>query len=378
MWLYVPNTSTSSPSAPEAAASISASSWQFQALEQSAWWRGKPSPSRTWFQRWRTVYWVQLLFGAMPEPSMAAVGVERLTASLAASRASHTAWPASGLAKMTNATSGAPRAASSSSPARGSSSSRMSGACSPAAAHNEFGEIFADWALRLREDCSRRRKLARAMSENGCSSSQWPTPATRDHKGANGQEHLQKGAGRLHLDQLPNYVQHLWTTPSTGDGQRGGTITERMSGTSLTQQVNTLWSTPRATDGEKGGPNQSFRNGTGLPLTSQAHQWRTPRSSERGQYQYDSGDKAKPTPTLTGQAFSHLDRETSTHGETSSPERRSLNPLFVEWLMGWPLGWTSFACSATALSRYKQRMRSALSQLAWPSAGPPAQLALFA
>ncbi|WP_292411405.1 hypothetical protein [Mesorhizobium sp.] len=69
--------------------------------------------------------------------------------------------------------------------------------------------------------------------------------------------------------------------------------------------------------------------------------------------------------------------ENSTHGEPSSTERRTLNPLFVEWLMGWPPGWTDFACSETALSLFKQRMRFALSQLASPSAAPPAQLALF-
>ena len=69
------------------------------------------------------------------------------------------------------------------------------------------------------------------------------------------------------------------------------------------------------------------------------------------------------------------------HGSKSSPERRSLNPLFVEWLMGWPPGWTllvstAFGCSATALSRFKLDMRSALSQLALHDA-PPAQASLF-
>jgi hypothetical protein len=55
-----------------------------------------------------------------------------------------------------------------------------------------------------------------------------------------------------------------------------------------------------------------------------------------------------------------------------------LNPAFVEWMMGWPIGSTASACSATALSLFKQRMRFALSQLASPAAAPPAQLALFA
>lgn len=141
------------------------------------------------------------------------------------------------------------------------------------------------------------------------------------------------------------------------------------------------WSTPRASDGEKGGPNQSFGAG-GQPLPSQATQWLTPRSHEVGNYQYSRGDKTKPSPTLTGQALSSLPAPmTYPVGGIPSPERRSLNPLFVEWLMGWPPGWTllvstAFGCSETALSRFRLDMRSALSQLALHDA-PPAQASLF-
>ena len=112
----------------------------------------------------------------------------------------------------------------------------------------------------------------------------------------------------------------------------------------------------------------------------------TPRSHEVGEYQYSRGDKAKPVPTLTGQEarnfYSPLAQVTVKTGKPPSSERRSLNPLFVEWLMGWPPGWTSIvstdcACSETELSLYRQRMRSELSALALPPAAPPAQLALF-
>ncbi|RYG87491.1 MAG: hypothetical protein EON59_07235 [Alphaproteobacteria bacterium] len=69
-------------------------------------------------------------------------------------------------------------------------------------------------------------------------------------------------------------------------------------------------------------------------------------------------------------------------GAVTSNTVRSLNPLFVEWLMGWPPGWTliawtDFACSATALSLWTQHMRSVLSQLGLPAEAPPAQLGLF-
>lgn len=45
-------------------------------------------------------------------------------------------------------------------------------------------------------------------------------------------------------------------------------------------------------------------------------------------------------------------------GPPSSPERRSLNPLFVEWLMGWPTGLSGFARAETEFSRWLQQMRA--------------------
>ena len=49
--------------------------------------------------------------------------------------------------------------------------------------------------------------------------------------------------------------------------------------------------------------------------------------------------------------------------------RRRLNPLFVRWLMGWPIGHALCACSATEFTLWQQHMRGALSQL--PMASGP-------
>ena len=43
--------------------------------------------------------------------------------------------------------------------------------------------------------------------------------------------------------------------------------------------------------------------------------------------------------------------------------RRRLNPLFVGWLMGWPIGHALCACSATEFTLWQQRVRGALSVL---------------
>ena len=54
-------------------------------------------------------------------------------------------------------------------------------------------------------------------------------------------------------------------------------------------------------------------------------------------------------------------------GSDTSEPRRTLNPLFVEALMGWPTGWTGFASVATAWSPWLQRMRCELWRLnCWP------------
>ena len=370
MWLYVPNTSTSFPSAPEAEASISASSWQFQALAASCSWRGKPSPSRNWFQRWNKVSFIRLLCGAMPEPSTASAGVDAWTASLAVSRAKVTALPARSVAASTSATSGLQPDGSSSKHGLGSSSSRTSAACSrrgmtTSLERKEFGETFASLVSRLRQDCSRRQKSARAMSASASSSSAWPTPDATNR--VRDEETLEKCAAfrkrNAGQNTVPLYLAEAaqnWPTPTANDWKGSGPTLERkdgqMRGDRLDYATEQLWSTPRATDVEKG-----------------------------GQWQNANKQQTKQTLTLTGQAqaiYSPLARVTVKTGKPHSKERRSLNPLFVEWLMGWPPGWTllvwtDFACSATALSRYRRRMRSALSQLALPAEAPPAQLALF-
>jgi hypothetical protein len=119
-------------------------------------------------------------------------------------------------------------------------------------------------------------------------------------------------------------------------------------------------------------------------LEDQVVAWATPSIADTmGSRMTRSGDRSNEL-LLNGQSAllsSRLALTTVKTGEPCSSERRSLNPLFVEWLMGWPRGWTllvstDFGCSATGLSRFKRDMRSALSQLALHDA-PPAQASLF-
>lgn len=158
-----------------------------------------------------------------------------------------------------------------------------------------------------------------------------------------------------------------------------------------------MWSTPRASDGEKGGQNQSFGAG-GTPLPSQVASFLLDRGIfQAGLKLLESGPTLPqflgessmwPTPTANCVDIDTMERS-GTAGyvriaqkEAGSPYLAQvsgvLNPGFVEWLMGWPIGLTACACSATALCLWKLRMRSALWSLGLPPAAPPVQHSLFA
>lgn len=409
MWLYVPNLSDTSPSALEGADSILESSWQFQALVHASTWRGKPSPAPIWFRRWKKVSWFRRLCGAMPEPSTADAFVDAWTASLAEFRVKAIALPERNSDSLTSETSGRPPAASSSRPDHFLSSSKTSAACSArgltkSLERNASGETYADWVSWLREDSSARRRSVRRMSASASSSSRWPTPdaqvmndseepetflarqAELKAKGING-----NGSG------LPLTVaSKMWPTPAASETRQG--FQQRPEGMASEQNQQSLttiamqWKTPRVERGgytrDRGDPEKPR-----LTLEGQASvaQWPTPSVADTmGSRKTRSGDRSDEA-LLNGQAETTTlasilpDLPISTVGEESSHIRRSLNPLFVEWLMMWPFGWTElaltpqglsgFGCSATVLSLFKQRSRSALSQFVSLPA-PPAQLGL--
>lgn len=214
-------------------------------------------------------------------------------------------------------------------------------------------------------------------------------------------------------------VKEFWATPDTPSGgralppgttQTGQTPDGRKLTVGLENQAK-IWSTPRGTDGEKGGPNQSFGAG-GIPLASQTANWPTPAARDHkganGADHLDNGTgrlHLDQLPNFVAHSFTHPDHPTRTHGVTFSqllriwrPLRASvialhgratwrrlwkgrhnkrLNPLFVEWLMGWPPGHALCACSEMEFAHWQQDMRSALYSLPTASAAwiwqPPAE-----
>lgn len=246
----------------------------------------------------------------------------------------------------------------------------------------------------------------------------WPTPMAGT-PAQNGNSAAGNSDFSRKAEELAQAV--MWKTPRVTSGEytrdRGRKGAERPT----LEGEAAMWGTPRASDAEKGGPNMAFGAG-GTPLPAQAAQWPTPAArdtrSESASEQYQASrwehKRGKPL-TEVVRVFSHTAPETPQRGPKLSQLRpiwrplrdwliashgrptwrrlwkartkRRLNPLFVEWLMGWPPGHALCDCSATEWSRYRQHMRGALSQLptasgAWIWAPPkeaptPVQIEMF-
>jgi hypothetical protein len=171
------------------------------------------------------------------------------------------------------------------------------------------------------------------------------------------------------------FIGSRWQTPSASDGERGGTITESMTGQSLVQQINSQtrsrWPTPRVSDANGTGEHGDG----GLDLRTAMSQWPTPtvadvtggrktRSGARNDEMLLNGlmsmwrspnvvDAKGGTRLGAGQVqlthqIADMFRPGPTpNGSNAQTEKRGApNPEFACWLMGWPDALTSGALRA--------------------------------
>ena len=141
-------------------------------------------------------------------------------------------------------------------------------------------------------------------------------------------------------DSLSEEPTRLWPTPRSNDSSESvETLTARSernygrnkNGINLTAAIidaaspepTRLWPTPTVQDAKNnGGPSQWKRNSD--PLNVAVQRWPTP-----------TGDDANNATRQSG-AYQSLTRVVG-----------KLNPTWVEWLMGFPLGWTDLDVSET-------------------------------
>ncbi|MFD1796925.1 hypothetical protein ACFSC1_13115 [Paracoccus aurantiacus] len=139
----------------------------------------------------------------------------------------------------------------------------------------------------------------------------------------------------------------MWPTPQTDSFRsRGGARKHEKGLDGMARD----WPTPRATDGSK----PSAGNRKSADLTHASQMWMTPTARDHK----DGATTLANTPVngLLGRQV----LTTPMAGSDTSDQRRTLNPLFVEALMGWPSGWTGSASVGTAWSPWLPRMRSEL------------------
>jgi hypothetical protein len=208
---------------------------------------------------------------------------------------------------------------------------------------------------------------------------QWPTPTTVDDGTRCGRRQNPDGKGGRVLSEEAS----TWATP-TEDWESCGNHPGAKGGDSLTGQTR-MWPTPAATpygssqngiNGKGGEFERPSANTPGLERMSRSFLPLLPTSTD-GDACSPSDPTSRqrwPSPTVMDSAGFHGQPDTgrtspnSGHtlaGVTEGPARKAkLNANFVEWLMGWPIGWTASALAATEWSHWQQRMRSSLWQLA--------------
>lgn len=143
-------------------------------------------------------------------------------------------------------------------------------------------------------------------------------------------------------------------TPTVADSRNSRNATagrkpgsKAHSGVTLSDYV-TLWPTPRATD-YKGADPLDRRPVCDDDLPTRVKRWPTPRSS----------DADKGIRTAEGAARERARRK---NGEDlPSAVGGSLNPMWVEWLMGFPAEWTVLSALEMPLSRRSQKSSGAQS-----------------
>lgn len=304
MWI-LPNSIASAFSAEPGASTWALSSDSaLEAAESSLTWRGKPTPAKSWYRAWKKATWMQRLFGRMSLPSMDARFADWWTLSLAGSRVRTSPSPENA--------PGSPEHEA----ASGSSTFELS------------PRFSLDWS-----SLKTSRHSARAGSKS--SSPTLPRSGT-----------MRSGV----LSERPMLAQHItgtassfWPTITVTDASRGqqkreykATATHH-AGTTLTDAAVRLWPTPDASVST--GYSQSASSGASIRYSLAGKVTKQCPTTTA----HDAKDTGAPTefernsPGLTATGLLH---RTQTSGEPLSPRDRTLNPRFVEWLMGWPIGWT--------------------------------------
>ena len=192
----------------------------------------------------------------------------------------------------------------------------------------------------------------------------WPTPSasqagagqfihdlkTKDGRPAQPGERAYNPKTGNHSQITLNRAVHLWPTPtamkggegvapSHKDGTHGWNIGAAVQD-SLSDNPIRLWPTPTVNGNHnRKGLSKTSGDGLSTAVKKKAKQWPTPTSREyKGARSKESMEKSGRNP-MTNTLSDSVEAESG----YQTPEGKlsgSLNPMWVEWLMGYPIGWT--------------------------------------
>lgn len=174
----------------------------------------------------------------------------------------------------------------------------------------------------------------------------------------------------------------FWPTPMTPSGGRVNSAeevaakgsTEKGKRTISLESVSKYWMTPIASEAKHGSPNQKFHDGA-PGLSAQAiGQWNTPTTTDHRKASPAAADRIAAGTAHTSDLRLREQAASiclpfppaltpDSNGKESSTSTRRLNPLFVEFLMGVPRGWTSCAPLEMASFQSWRRTHFALLQI---------------
>ena len=292
MWI-LPRPLHTSDFVPDTAALSLDSTESSEICARSLFVRSKPSPARTWSQKWKRDSWTALLSGRILRPSHGQSFVTAWTSSLVATPASPSAQPVNDSAQKTLGTSGHLSQTEFGFSDPSSASLKMSKDTS-ASDSAKLSESWEQSVIRRRGEYSARLKSGRLTSASGCLS--WPSPIasevrqgfqdrSRGMKGS--QESLTTVVVRLGLPAQANPSTHgsrqgLWPTITAHTPDMESNGPNGHAGTYLAGAVKAEenWVTPR-TSGTSTRPNKTTpRQGLTLIEQARANEWRTPGASD--------------------------------------------------------------------------------------------------
>jgi hypothetical protein len=166
----------------------------------------------------------------------------------------------------------------------------------------------------------------------------WPTPLAYDAQGGSSNKSQSAGAAtRLSLARMA--TSGKWPTPMSADAIRGSKTYGRGNLTLLgaAQQ----WPTPSASPWRSGLASDETYNKNSRPLNEEVlrRSWPTPTAGVGSKAGGRHRGRADTIASAVAEAENLIVSQTG-----------QLNPTWVEWLMGFPIGWTDLSASETLLS----------------------------